>query len=64
MKVAKEQIVGMVAAFKLPPLQGGHKGQQLQALTDEVMYHIAALLREDLRGVYADAVHDEAGLAA
>jgi len=50
--------------FKLPPLQGGHKGQQLQTLTDEVMYHIAALLREDLRGVYADAVRDEAGLAA
>jgi 1-acyl-sn-glycerol-3-phosphate acyltransferase len=49
--------------FKLPPLQGGHKGQQLQALTDEVMYHIAALLREDLRGVYADAVRDKAGLA-
>jgi 1-acyl-sn-glycerol-3-phosphate acyltransferase len=50
--------------FKLPPLHGGHKGQQLQALTDEVMYHIAALLREDLRGVYADAVHDRAGLSA
>ncbi len=50
--------------FKLPPLQGGHKGQQLQVLTDDVMYHIAALLREDLRGVYADAVHDKAGLSA
>ncbi len=50
--------------FKLPPLHGGHKGQQLQALTDDVMCHIATLVREDLRGVYADAVRDKAWLSA
>ena len=57
-------VIRIGTLFKLSPLQGGHKGQQLQALTDEVMCHIAVLLREDLRGVYADAVRDKVGLSA
>jgi len=40
----------------LEPVQGRHKSRQLQARSDEVMRHIAALVREDLRGVYADTV--------
>ena len=43
--------------FELQPVRGRQKGEQLQARTDEVMSHIAALVREDLRGVYADSVH-------
>ena len=41
--------------FKLQPTHGRQKGEQLQARADEVMGRIAALVREDLRGVYADA---------
>jgi 1-acyl-sn-glycerol-3-phosphate acyltransferase len=42
--------------FWLDPIEGRQKGQQLQARSDEVMCRIAALVREDLRGVYADAI--------
>lgn len=44
--------------FKLPPVRGRHKGEQLQAHSDEVMRRIAALVNEDLRGVYADSVRE------
>lgn len=42
-------------AFKLQPVHGRQKNEQLQARADEVMLRIAALVREDLRGVYAEA---------
>lgn len=42
--------------FWLEPVFGRHRTQQLQARSDEVMCRIAALVHEDLRGVYADAV--------
>lgn len=41
----------------LEPVQGRHKGEQLQARSDEVMCHIADLIREDLRGVYSDSTY-------
>ena len=40
--------------FHLPPLTGGDRAAQLQASTDEIMLHIAALLPESRRGVYKD----------
>jgi len=48
-------VVRIGEAFKLQPVTGGRRGEQLQARTDEVMRRIAALVREDLRGVYADS---------
>lgn len=39
--------------FTLPPLQGGERREKLQEYTDEIMCHIAALLPEEKRGVYA-----------
>jgi len=44
--------------FKLQPVHGRHKGQQLQAHSDEVMRRIAVLVNEDLRGVYADPTRE------
>ncbi|GAB4536435.1 MAG: lysophospholipid acyltransferase family protein [Anaerolineae bacterium] len=49
--------------FKLPPVHGQQKSEQLQEHSDQVMRRIAALVDEDLRGVYADAVR-EAGSTA
>ncbi len=48
-------IIRVGEPFWLDPVEGRQKGQQLQARSDEVMCRIAALVREDLRGVYADA---------
>jgi 1-acyl-sn-glycerol-3-phosphate acyltransferase len=47
-------VVRVGEPFVLPQLQGPHKSVQLQALSDEVMRRIAALVREDLRGAYAN----------
>jgi 1-acyl-sn-glycerol-3-phosphate acyltransferase len=44
--------------FKLQPVHGRHKGEQLQARSDEVMQRIAALVHEELRGVYTDSVRE------
>jgi 1-acyl-sn-glycerol-3-phosphate acyltransferase len=44
--------------FKLQPVRGRRKGEQLQDRSDEVMRRIAALVNEDLRGVYADSVRE------
>lgn len=44
--------------FKLQPVLGRHKGAQLQARSDEVMQRIAALVHEELRGVYSDSVYE------
>jgi 1-acyl-sn-glycerol-3-phosphate acyltransferase len=44
--------------FKLEPVQGRQKGEQLQDQADEVMRRIAVLVREDLRGVYADSARE------
>lgn len=41
-------------AFKLPPLPRENRDEALQRYTDEIMCHIAALLPEKYRGVYAD----------
>jgi 1-acyl-sn-glycerol-3-phosphate acyltransferase len=46
-------VVRVGEPFTLPPVQGRHKGEQLQVLSDMVMCRIVALVREDLRGVYA-----------
>jgi 1-acyl-sn-glycerol-3-phosphate acyltransferase len=44
--------------FKLQPVYGQHKGKHLQAASDEVMGRIAALVHEELRGVYTDAARE------
>jgi 1-acyl-sn-glycerol-3-phosphate acyltransferase len=41
-------------AFMLPPLPRENRDQTLKQYTDEIMCHIAALLPETYRGVYAD----------
>jgi 1-acyl-sn-glycerol-3-phosphate acyltransferase len=41
-------------AFTLPPLPKENRDQVLKQYTDEIMCHIAALLPEKYRGVYAD----------
>jgi len=41
-------------AFTLPPLPRANRDQVLKQYTDEIMCHIAALLPEKYRGVYAD----------
>jgi 1-acyl-sn-glycerol-3-phosphate acyltransferase len=51
-------VVRVGKPFKLQPVQGRGKGEQLQARSDEVMRRIAALVDEELRGVYADASPD------
>jgi 1-acyl-sn-glycerol-3-phosphate acyltransferase len=44
--------------LKLEPVQGRQKVRQLQERSDEVMRCIAALVDEDLRGVYTESVHE------
>jgi 1-acyl-sn-glycerol-3-phosphate acyltransferase len=41
-------------AFTLPPLPRENRDEALKRYTDEIMCHIAALLPEKYRGVYAD----------
>lgn len=41
-------------AFMLPPLPRQNRDEALKQYTDEIMCHIAALLPEKYRGVYAD----------
>lgn len=41
-------------AFRLPPLPRENREETLRRYTDEIMCHIAALLPEKYRGVYAD----------
>lgn len=41
-------------AFTLPPLPRENRDEALQRYTDEIMCHIAALLPEKYRGVYAE----------
>jgi 1-acyl-sn-glycerol-3-phosphate acyltransferase len=41
-------------AFSLPPLPRENRDEALKQYTDEIMCHIAALLPEKYRGVYAD----------
>lgn len=41
-------------AFTLPPLPRENRDEALKRYTDEIMCHIAALLPENYRGVYAD----------
>ena len=41
-------------AFTLPPLPRENRDEMLKQYTDEIMSHIAALLPEKYRGVYAD----------
>jgi 1-acyl-sn-glycerol-3-phosphate acyltransferase len=48
-------VVRVGEPFFLEPVHGRHKGEQLQARSDEVMCHISDLIREDLRGVYSDS---------
>ena len=51
-------VVRIDEPFTLQSLHGRRKGEQLQARSDEVMRRIAALVDEDLRGVYSDAVRE------
>ena len=44
--------------FKLEPVYGRQKSQQLQARSDEVMRRVAVLVDEELRGVYTDSVRE------
>ena len=41
-------------AFTLPPLHREYRDEVLKSYTDEIMCHIAALLPQKYRGVYAD----------
>jgi len=41
-------------AFTLPPLPRENRDEVLKQYTDEIMCHIAAILPEKYRGVYAD----------
>jgi len=41
-------------AFRLPPLQKENRDEVLKQYTDEIMCHIAALLPEKYRGLYAN----------
>jgi 1-acyl-sn-glycerol-3-phosphate acyltransferase len=54
-------VVRVGEPFMLPPVDRHHRAEQLQALSDEVMCRIAALVREDLRGVYANHPACQAG---
>jgi 1-acyl-sn-glycerol-3-phosphate acyltransferase len=47
-------IVTAGPAFMLPPLPRENRDEALKRYTDEIMCHIAALLPEKYRGVYAD----------
>jgi 1-acyl-sn-glycerol-3-phosphate acyltransferase len=49
-------VVRFGRVFKLQPVHGRQKGEQLQQRSDKVMRSIAALVNEDLRGVYTDSV--------
>jgi 1-acyl-sn-glycerol-3-phosphate acyltransferase len=51
-------MIRMGEPFKLEPVHGRNKGQQLQERSDEVMRRIAALVHEDLRGVYSDSIRE------
>ncbi len=51
-------MIRMGEPFKLEPVHGRNKGQQLQERSDEVMRRIAALVHEDLRGVYSDNIRE------
>jgi 1-acyl-sn-glycerol-3-phosphate acyltransferase len=46
--------VGAGPSFTLPPLPRENRDETLKQYTDEIMCHIAALLPEKYRGVYAD----------
>jgi hypothetical protein len=45
--------------FGPPPLseEGGYSTTEVRAFTDEIMYHLAALLPAEYRGVYDDVVY-------
>jgi 1-acyl-sn-glycerol-3-phosphate acyltransferase len=47
-------IVKAGPAFTLPPLPQEGRDEALKEYTDEIMCHIAALLPEKYRGVYAE----------
>ncbi len=49
-------VVRFGRVFTLQPVHGRQKGEQLQERSDEVMRSIAALVNEDLRGVYTDSI--------
>lgn len=51
-------VVRIGQPFTLQPVNGRRKGEQLQARSDEVMQRIAALVRQELRGVYTDSVRE------
>jgi 1-acyl-sn-glycerol-3-phosphate acyltransferase len=56
-------VVRIGQPFELQPVHGRHKGEQLLARSDEVMAHIAALVNEDLRGVYSDSIREAESIA-
>ena len=51
-------VVRIGQPFRLEPVSGRQKAQQLQARSDEVMRRIAALVSKELRGVYTDSVRE------
>lgn len=56
-------VVRIGEPFRLQPTHGRQRGEQLKVSTDEVMHRIAALVREDLRGVYADSAREAESMA-
>jgi 1-acyl-sn-glycerol-3-phosphate acyltransferase len=56
-RLRRPQVVVRIGEpFKLEPVSGRNKSEQLQARSDEVMRRVACLVHEELRGVYSDCV--------
>lgn len=59
MRLRRPRVVVRIGQpFKLEPVHGRQKSQQLQARSDEVMRRVAVLVDEELRGVYTDSVRE------
>ena len=59
MRLRRPRVVVRIGRpFKLEPVHGRQKSQQLQARSDEVMRRVAVLVDEELRGVYTDSVRE------
>jgi 1-acyl-sn-glycerol-3-phosphate acyltransferase len=50
--------------FEPPPVEGRATAAQVHAFADEIMYHLAALLPPEYRGVYGDVVDRRPDLLA
>jgi 1-acyl-sn-glycerol-3-phosphate acyltransferase len=51
-------------AFAPPPVEGKASGAEIHAFSEEIMYHISALLPAEYRGVYSDVAEKRPSLVA